>query len=231
MTNQANNPPGAVSVAWSLAEQAKSSSKKMSGLRIAIAAVVIADEKGIDAVTIRAVAEKVGLTPMGVYRHFASREDILLSMLELALDTPPKIAPSLPWQDAFRAWSKSLLDRYEAHPWSIEVPSGIPATPNHIAWVEQALDILAPTQLPLQRQLDCALLVSGHTQQFARIATTSSQPATNKDELNGILSRIENQAPHLVNAIRGGALQSKDGPDFMAGIDIIIHGIEQEAKN
>jgi AcrR family transcriptional regulator len=228
MTNQL---PHAVQVAWALAEQAKNDSRKMSAFKIATAAVDLADHEGLDAVTIRAVSSSIGLTPMAVYRHFASRDEMLLSMFELAMGTPSDIALDASWQERIRAWSQALLDQYQAHAWSMNIPSvGMPSTPNHMAWVEQALDILAPTNLPLQRQLDCALLISGQAQLFARMNIEQNQLPSDKTDIHALLAVAENQTPRLVNALSQGILQSKEGPSFMTGINIIIHSIEQESK-
>jgi AcrR family transcriptional regulator len=231
MNNHTDQLPHAVQIAWLLAEQATNDSRKMSAFKIATAAIALADAEGLDAVTIRAVAEKVGLTPMGVYRHFLSRDEMLISMFELAIEAPSDVSLDVSWQERLRTWSQSLFERYQAHPWSMDIPTiGMPMTPNHIAWVEQALDILAPTNLPLQHQLDCALLISGHAQQFARLITKNPQTPTSKASFAALLTKAENQAPRLVNALSQGILQSKDGPSFMSGIDIIIHGLEQESK-
>jgi AcrR family transcriptional regulator len=45
--------------------------------RIAAAARRLLDEEGIDAVTMRRVAEAVGITPMAIYRHFPDRAGLL----------------------------------------------------------------------------------------------------------------------------------------------------------
>lgn len=221
----------AIKVAWSLRAQAGSKSTRMNAYKIASAAIELADAKGLVAVTIRAVANRVELTPMGVYRHFASRDELLLAMLELAMGEPPVIAASTSWQQGVREWSTALLACYQAHSWLLEIPiTGMPTTPNHIAWVEQALEILAITKLPLQRQLDSALLIDGRARQFARIAIESDPTALQKLDVTALFDLAASQAPRLVAALQQGVLQSQHGPNYMAGIDIVIHGLEKELE-
>src|ERR1700722_17541618 len=45
--------------------------------RIFKAARRLFDEKGIEAVSLRVVAKKVGITPMAIYRHFEDKEDLI----------------------------------------------------------------------------------------------------------------------------------------------------------
>jgi AcrR family transcriptional regulator len=50
------------------------------------AAAELAGQGGPDAVTIRAAARKVGVTPTAAYRHFAGHEDLLTAAKDLSLD-------------------------------------------------------------------------------------------------------------------------------------------------
>ena len=43
----------------------------------------MADEKGIEALTMAAVAERLGVTPMALYRHVAYKTDLLDGLVEL----------------------------------------------------------------------------------------------------------------------------------------------------
>ncbi len=50
--------------------------------RIAIAARRLLNREGADAVTMRRVAEAVGITPMAVYRHYAGRDGLLNALAD-----------------------------------------------------------------------------------------------------------------------------------------------------
>ena len=56
----------------------------------------IADERGIDGLTMQAVAERLGVTPMALYRHVANKADLLDGVVEQLLDeiTPDTGAPA-----------------------------------------------------------------------------------------------------------------------------------------
>jgi AcrR family transcriptional regulator len=80
------------------------------------AALAIADKEGLDAVTMRAVAARIGVTAMALYPHVRSKDDLLDGLLgrllaELALPDPAK-----PWPDRLRELARSVRDAAHRHP-------------------------------------------------------------------------------------------------------------------
>ena len=65
--------------------------------QIVEAALAVADESGLEAVTMRAVAARVGASPMALYRHLADKEELLDGVLELVLSEVALPDPSLSW--------------------------------------------------------------------------------------------------------------------------------------
>jgi AcrR family transcriptional regulator len=49
------------------------------------AAVTLADEIGIDALSIRRLAQELGVVPMALYKHVADKEDLLDGMVEVII--------------------------------------------------------------------------------------------------------------------------------------------------
>jgi AcrR family transcriptional regulator len=81
-------------------------------------AIALADAEGLDAVTIRAVAQSLSMSPMSVYTHVNSRDDLLVLMADAA-----HASASLPrfgktsWRTRVRRVAESNLALIRAHPW------------------------------------------------------------------------------------------------------------------
>lgn len=216
--------PHYAKVAWTMTRS--SSSKGLNAHKITQAAIEIADHEGIDAVTIRAIANKTGFSTMAIYRHIESRDELMLLLVDATLGPAPTFTDDT-WQANVHAWAKKLLERYSVHPWALELPiAGIPTTPNHVSWVECILRILAPTDLSLQKRLDIALLIDGHVRQFANILPRGSLQTNHIASIQWLQEVAADIAPTLIVALQQGAMQNQKGPDFTAGIDTIIKGIE-----
>ena len=58
------------------------------------AAIELADESGLGAVTMAAVAKRCGFTTMSLYRHVASKDELVRRMLDTTLGTAPALTSS-----------------------------------------------------------------------------------------------------------------------------------------
>jgi TetR/AcrR family transcriptional regulator, tetracycline repressor protein len=69
------------------------------------AALELLDEVGLDDLTVRRLAERLGVTPGAMYRHFASKQALLDAMVEALAGPPPgdRSDPPPGWEPALRA--------------------------------------------------------------------------------------------------------------------------------
>jgi AcrR family transcriptional regulator len=109
------------------------------------AAVAIDDAEGMDAVTMRRVAERLTTGPMSLYRY-VSDKDALVSMMvdQVISESGPEGRDELPsyWRDALRLVAESIWDVCQAHPWYPEaIMVRPPLTPNGAAGLELCLSI------------------------------------------------------------------------------------------
>src|ERR1700722_19464910 len=91
------------------------------GARLSKRAVVgralkLADADGLDALTIRKLAQDLGVTPMALYWHFRSKDDLLEGMAEQVWsEIEVRVDPSVPWWTQLQAGLESLLKVLRAH--------------------------------------------------------------------------------------------------------------------
>src|SRR3954447_7655253 len=63
------------------------------------ATLALAEERGLDAVSMRAVAARLGVTPMALYRHVGDKQGLLDGLVERLLADQPVTDPDLPRRD------------------------------------------------------------------------------------------------------------------------------------
>jgi TetR/AcrR family transcriptional regulator, tetracycline repressor protein len=80
-------------------------------------ALKLADSVGLEALTIRKLATELGVTPMALYWHFRSKEELLTGLAERVWsEIDLEVDRSAPWPDQMRTLFKSLLAVLRAHP-------------------------------------------------------------------------------------------------------------------
>jgi AcrR family transcriptional regulator len=80
------------------------------------ASLQLADEQGLAAVTMQAVADRLGVTPMALYRHVANKADLLDGVVESILLEVSLPDPDEPWPDRLTALSRGTRMAALRHP-------------------------------------------------------------------------------------------------------------------
>ena len=74
------------------------------------------DEGGYEALTIRRLAERLGVVPMAVYRHVSNKDDLTDALLDLAVSKVPLPDVDLDWRNGLRHLAHAIRDTILQHP-------------------------------------------------------------------------------------------------------------------
>lgn len=150
---------------------ARGPAPERSRAQITSAAVELADRDGLDALSLRALARRLGTGPASLYRYVSGREDVLDLMAdavtgEIDLGVPPTGDPVADLTAlAVRARAVHLR-----HPWLAELPpEPLRTGPNGLAYLERALEVLEPAGLEGRAAMEAVAVVSGLVTLFARV--------------------------------------------------------------
>jgi TetR/AcrR family tetracycline transcriptional repressor len=111
---------------------------------VADTALEIADAEGLEAVTIRRLATELGVTPMALYWHFKTKDDLLDGLADRVLDAIELPARSGEWTADIRAALVALVTAMRPHPQAAHrVADRVMANPQGLALTEAALSTLA----------------------------------------------------------------------------------------
>src|SRR4051812_15636998 len=112
---------GAAGALWPTPARLKRGPKpRFSVDGITEAAVAIADENGLEAVTMQSVAEALGTTKMALYRHVPGRTELDGLLLDRAIGAPPALSGE-DWRSALDEWASRLHATARQHPWTVEL--------------------------------------------------------------------------------------------------------------
>ena len=100
-------------------ESAKKSRAPLTRDRVLRAAVELADERGIDALTMRALGQELGVEAMSLYNHVANKGDLVDGMIDLVFSEIDAPAAGGDWKAELRKRAVSTLAALARHPWAI----------------------------------------------------------------------------------------------------------------
>ena len=129
--------------------------------QLAEAAMSIADTEGIEAVTMRRVAQELGAGTMTLYHYVRSKADLIALVLDRMMGELLVPEDEMPgdWREAFAALARRSRQAFRAHHWIHEVmvraePEDAQIGSNGLRHFEQSLHVASLTGLPPDDQLE-----------------------------------------------------------------------------
>ena len=138
--------------------------------RVVSAALAIADQEGLEVLSMRTVAARLDTPTMTLYRHVRSKEALVWQMADAAYGEAPVPEPGgLSWRAQLEGSARTLWRLYRKHPWLAQLGSlARPlALPNLLRHGEGTLAALASTGLSAARALDLQILLYSYGQGLA----------------------------------------------------------------
>ena len=205
--------------------------------KIVRAGIALADDEGLEGVSVRKLAQRLSVSTMAAYRHIGSRDEVIAAMVDVAFGPPPVLSgDSEDWAGGLRCWALAVHARYDAHPWLLDAPvRGMPTGPHRLRWLEAVLQVLAGAGLELQEQLNAALLVDGHVRTVAalkRSLGTAAHDTRRSGPETWLLTRLESDGlTSMAQVLKTGVLDDEQGYELDYGLDRIIAGIEADSAS
>jgi AcrR family transcriptional regulator len=204
---------------------------RLSRDRVLAAAIEIADRDGIDALTMRRLADELGAGAMSVYYHVANKDDLLGGMVDLVVGEM-ELADARPdWKSALKQTATSAHEVLLRHPWATALLlSGPGVSDARLRYMDAMLGCLrgagfSPELTDLSyHALDSHIM--GFTLWLVGISAGMERlgPVSNVFEL---FDPIE--FPHLAEHARQHMRERQ--PDeqgaFEFGLDLILDGLER----
>ncbi|QNG21575.1 TetR/AcrR family transcriptional regulator [Rhodococcus triatomae] len=198
--------------------------------RIVGAAVDLADREGMDAVSMRKVAEELGSGTMSLYRHVPTKDALVVAMVDAVTEEyayPDSPEPN--WRESLQILGRRDWDMYAAHPWMAEATTKPVASPAMVRSMEWALDAIAELELPLEDAASAILTVSTYVQGSARIALAVPAGTDIGAAWNETMKGVPLTGRPMLSELTR-QLASLDAETMMlSGLDMVLDGIAARA--
>ena len=200
--------------------------------RVLRAALELADEGGIGALTMQQIGRRLGVEAMSLYRHVRNKDDILDGIVDLVFAEIELPADRSSWRTVLRARSISTRAALRRHPWAITLmESRMAPGPANLRSHEDTLAVLLDAGCSATMATHAYNLVDSYVLGFALQET--NLPFSNAEELAAVGEQLLAQVPadQYPNLVRVSGELLASGFDyrdeFEFGLDLILDGIER----
>lgn len=174
------DPNRSMELLWGITERPKRGPKpRLTVSQIVGTAIALADAEGLAAVSMRRIAEQLGVTAMSLYTYVPSKAELIDVMLDTAfgeIERPPD--PAVGWRERLAAVARQNFAVYVRHPWVLQVAQSRPVLgPNMLAKYEYELAAIDGIGLPELAMDFSVTLVNDYVHGAVRAAVASAQAA------------------------------------------------------
>jgi AcrR family transcriptional regulator len=200
--------------------------------RVLGGAVAVADARGIGALTMRSLAQELGVKPMALYHHVANKAEILDGIVDVVFSQIELPADETDWRRAMRTRATSARRVLGRHPWAIALMESRtapgPATLRHH---DAVIGALRGAGFSIAMAAHIFALLDSYIYGFAlqETALPFDGPDAVAEVTESILEQVPpDRYPHLEEMATEHVLRPgyDFGEEFEWGLDLILGAVE-----
>jgi len=211
--------------------------ESLSRERIIEASIELLDGSGEGGLTFRTLSERLATGPGAIYWHIANKSDLLTAacdaIIARTMNAPlASITPRTP-QATIRLLALAMFDAIDAHPW---VGSALTRAPGQLPMVriverlgQQIRALGVPDKehwVTVSALLNYILGVGGRNAANGQFARTQGLDRSNfLEAVSTVWSQLDPEEYPVARSLAGQLRAHDDRMDFLAGIDLILRGI------
>lgn len=164
MASDRKNAETAQKLLWTGIEQPRRGPRhRLTVERIAEAGLTVAENSGATALSMRAVAEELGVGVASLYTYVPDKAALLALMSDIMVSQLP-LPHTLPgnWRAQTESWARDELAAFRAYPWLAGFDDSRAIGPHAFAWMDSAIRVFEGTGLSPQEALSVVEAVSGY---------------------------------------------------------------------
>ncbi len=208
----------------------RASAVPLSRAKIIAVAVALADEQGLDGLSMRGIAKRLRVEAMSLYNHVAGKEDLVDGMVDHVAGEIALPARQASWKVALHQRALSAHDALNRHPWACPlIGLRLNVGPNMLAHTEVQLAHLVEAGFSYEMADHAMNAIDNHVRGFT--LQEISFPIKPTDYAKAAEEYLPNLSPELYPHLRTLAERVMSGVydglnDFSFGLDLILDGLE-----
>ena len=203
----------------------------LSRERVLTAAMKLADESGIEALSMRKLAQALGVEAMSLYNHVDNKDDVLDGIVDIVISQIDLPEVGKDWRSAMRQRATSAYSTMLRHPWaSLLIVSRINVGPAMLRYVDATIGCLREAGFSFEQADRAWNFIDSHIYGFAlQQQHFPIEPSDYSSAAEAFLPMLPvDRYPYLHALSRQVIDGHHDGvQDFEFGLELILDGLER----
>jgi AcrR family transcriptional regulator len=203
----------------------------LSRARLLAAAVSLADEGGLEAFSMRGLAQELGVVPMALYKHVANKDALLDGMVDIVFGGIELPVTGIEWRSAMRRRALSTREALKSHPWAIGMMESRQPGPANLRNHNAVMGCLREAGFSFERAVHAYSVQDAYIYGFAlqerdlgfETPQSAGDAARRRGETIGGLEDYPYLA-EVVTKLPGSGYDP--AVEFEWGLDLILNGLE-----
>jgi AcrR family transcriptional regulator len=203
--------------------------------RVVASALALMDQVGLDGLTMRRLADELGVTAGSLYRHVHDKDELLVLLADAISGQVPLMREDVPWQQALRdhasAYRRLLLAHRDAARLLASTP---PAGPQRLRRIEVFLRVLRTAGFGDRDVAWSAYhfnnLVTEFVADEVRLATVAEAAGSTRDRLleqaRAQLRALPQDEFPILTELADDVASSEADATFEFGVSLILRGMQ-----
>jgi AcrR family transcriptional regulator len=207
----------------------------LSKERVLRAAVTLADRRGIESLSMRKLADELGVAAMSLYYYVPNKERLLDGMVDIVFSEIEPPSTDDDWKTAMRKRAISTREALGRHPWAVgEMEGRTDHGPANLRLHDAVLGCLRAAGFSIEMTVRAYSVQDAYIYGFAlqerdMSSETADDFAAEAQRQMHAYADVLADYPHLVEVV--GGYVAKAGYDyateFLFGLDLILDGLER----
>jgi len=240
MTQKKSSPDGSLPTRIPLSKE-----------RILKTALDLADQEGLDSLTMRQLAQCLGVEAMSLYKHVANKDALLDEMVESVVAEMGMADPAAEWKAALLERARTLRRVLNQHPWAAQlIESRSSIGPQRLRYNDRMIGILRTAGFSIELAFHAMIALTSYVYGFAILEEGNRRKARPKavDNLQAVIAPAD--YPFIFEMIKfaysnksaeAAAGQTQASPQFadfefglkhlVAGFDAVLREAEPQPQS
>lgn len=194
---------------------------------IAAAALHLVDREGLESLSMRRLADELGVGTMTVYGYFRGKDELLDALMDASMLDAGPLPEGGTWRERVVDLARAVRANLEKHPALVQIRLRRPMTrPQQFRWTEAVMRALVDSGLPRDEAARAFRSIFTYVFGFVAFSPTAAADSSRAGLREALSALPPEDYPLLASMVDEAVAAAAGDEQFDFGLELLLDGIE-----